>query len=84
MAETRGWAPIAVAALPVLALQLGVGFLRFQNRRKAGVRRFRRALLQAGLSREEAAALAQRYHDAGSVRQFLRGGLASLGPFGNV
>lgn len=74
MARDRDGLPVVVmAAVPLLAMQIGVGFVRFQARRKRGVRRFRRELIRAGLPREQAARLTQAYHDAGSVRQLLRG-----------
>lgn len=74
MARDRDGIPVVLAAaVPVLAMQVGVGFLRFQVRRKRGVRRFRRTLIQGGLPRDQAARLAQAYHDAGSVRTILRG-----------
>jgi len=69
--DRRGLPVVVMAAFPLLAMQLGVGFVRFQARRKQGVRRFRRELIGAGMSREQATRLAQAYHDAGSVRQIL-------------
>lgn len=74
MGRDRDGVPVIVAAaVPLLAMQAGVGFLRFQVRRKSGVRRFRRALLSSGVPEELAARLAQTYHEAGSVRAILRG-----------
>lgn len=70
----RSWDGLPVifaAAVPVLAMQVGVGFLRLQVRRKRGVRRFRRELIRGGMPREQASRLAQAYHDTGSVRQLL-------------
>ena len=58
---------------PALAVALGMEFLRFQARRKRGVRAFRRTLVTNGMPREHAARLAQAYHDAGSLRRMLRG-----------
>jgi len=78
MARDRDGLHVAVAAaVPLLAIQVGVGFLRFQVRRKRGVRGFRRALIRGGMSKERAARLAQAYHEAGSVRMILRGAAAS-------
>jgi hypothetical protein len=74
MASEPGDLPVVIAAaVPILAMQVGVGFLRFQVRRKRGVRRFRRALIRGGLPKDQAARLAQAYHDAGSLRLILRG-----------
>jgi len=74
MAQDSGDVPVVIAAaVPILAMQVGVGFLRFQVRRKRGVRRFRRALIRGGLPKDQAARLAQAYHDAGSLRLILRG-----------
>lgn len=78
MAEDGDRLPVVLmAALPILATRLGVEFLRFQSRRKRGVRRFRRTLVRGGMNRKEAATLAQQYHEAGSVRELLRAGLAA-------
>ena len=74
MAQASGGLPVVIAAaVPILAMQVGVGFLRFQVRRKRGVRRVRRALIRGGLPKDQAARLAQAYHDAGSLRLILRG-----------
>jgi len=74
MARDHDGLPLVImAAVPILAMQIGVGFVHFQAERKRSVRRFRRELISAGMSREQAARLAQAYHDAGSVRQMLRG-----------
>ena len=73
MARDRDVLPVfLVAAIPVAAIRLGVGFLRFQARRKRGVQRFRATLVQSGMPRDQAARLAQSYHDAGSLRRVLR------------
>lgn len=73
MARTRDGLPVIfAAAVPLIAMQVGVGFLRLQVRRKRGVRRFRRELMRAGMPRDQASKLAQTYHDTGSVRQILR------------
>jgi hypothetical protein len=74
MPRTRDGLPVIfAAAVPLLAMQVGVGFLRLQVRRKRGVRRFRRELVRAGMPKGQAARLAQTYHEAGSVRRLLRG-----------
>lgn len=66
--------PLVLAAVvPVIALQLGTGFLRFLSRRRRGVRAFRRALVRGGMPRERAEALAARYHELGSLRRLLGG-----------
>jgi hypothetical protein len=73
MSRKRAGLPvILIAALPVVAVRLGVGFLRFQARRKRGVQGFRATLVRNGMPREQAARLAQNYHDAGSLRKVLR------------
>ena len=73
MAPDRDVLPVfLVAAIPVAAIRLGVGFLRFQSRRKRGVQSFRATLVQSGMPRNQAARLAQSYHDAGSLRKVLR------------
>ena len=74
MASDRGgFAVIVMAAVPLLALQAGAGYLRFEVRWKRSVRMYRKALLGGGLRWVQAVRLAQTYHDAGSVRQILRG-----------
>jgi hypothetical protein len=69
---------IFLEAIPVLAARFGWGFLRYQARRKRGVRAFRRTLLQSGMPRDQAETLVQAYHDAGSVRRLLGTGLRRL------
>jgi hypothetical protein len=74
MARDRDGMPVIIAAaVPRLAMQVGVGFLRFQVRRKRGVRGFRRALIRGGMPKDQAVRLAQAYHEAGSLRLILRG-----------
>lgn len=74
MARDRDGLPVIIAAaVPLLAMEVGVGFLRFQVRRKRGVRGFRRTLIRGGMPKELAAQLAQAYHEAGSLRLILRG-----------
>ncbi len=74
MARDRDGLPLVIAAtVPRLAMQFGFGFLRFQVRRKRGVRKFRRALVQGGMSKPRAARLAQEYHEVGSLVKLLRG-----------
>ncbi len=73
MADDGDRLPVVLMAwIPVLAVKFGWGFLRFQAGRKRGVRTFREALLRNGLPPEEAARLAQAYHEAGSVRNLLK------------
>ncbi len=80
MARDRDGLPVVVmAAVPLFAVQFGVQFLRFQSRRKRGVRRFRRALVRSGMPKDQAARLAQTYHEAGSFRKILRGALGNPG-----
>ncbi|HWM51745.1 MAG TPA: hypothetical protein VNP71_01065 [Thermoplasmata archaeon] len=78
MARDRDSLPVVlVAAIPVVAIRLSVGFLRFQARRKRGVQSFRATLMQSGMPQEQAARLAQSYHDAGSLRKVLRAARAT-------
>jgi hypothetical protein len=79
MAERGDRLPVVLmATVPVLTLRVGVGFVRFQAGRKRGVRQFRKALVQGGLSKDQADRLAQVYHDAGSIRKILRSSLPGL------
>ena len=79
MADRGDRLPVALmAALPVLATRFGWGFLRYQARRKRGVRAFRNALLQGGIPRDRAVRLAQTYHDVGSVRPLILAGTSAL------
>ncbi len=74
MASDRGDTVVLLAAaVPAVAMEVGVGFLRFQVRRKRGVRAFRRALRRSGMPKDQAARLAQAYHEAGSIRKIIRG-----------
>ena len=62
---------VLIAVIPAIAIRLGVGFLRYQSRRKQGVQTFREALVRSGMPREQADRLAQNYHEAGSLRKVL-------------
>ena len=74
MARDQDGLPVIVmAAVPLLAVQFSVEFLRFQSRRKRGVRAFRKTLVRNGMPREQAARLAQSFHEASSLRKILRG-----------
>ncbi|HEX9340773.1 MAG TPA: hypothetical protein VF992_06340 [Thermoplasmata archaeon] len=74
MSDTGDRFPVVLmATLPRLAMNLGLTFLRFQSHRKRGVRRFRDALEAGGMPHREAALLARSYHEAGSLREMLRG-----------
>ena len=74
MARNQDGLPVIVmSTIPVLAVQFSVEFLRFQSRRKRGVRAFRKTLVRNGMPREQAARLAQSFHEAGSFRKILRG-----------
>ena len=68
---------VFLGTLPSLAARFGWGFLRYQARRKRGVRAFRSALLRSGMPRDRAETLAQAYHDIGSVRGLLRARVAA-------
>ena len=57
---------------PALALRMGMGFLRFLEKRRAGVSAFRTALVAGGIAPELAERLARSYHDAGSIARILR------------
>jgi len=69
---------ILLENLPGLAARFGWGFLRYQARRKRGVRAFRKELLRSGMPRDRVEPLAQAYHEIGSVRGLLHTGLAGL------
>lgn len=71
--ERTGMPVVLMAAVPLLAMHFGVEFVRFQHRRKRGVRAFRRALRRSGMPKEQASRLALTYHEAGSLRQIVRG-----------
>jgi len=64
---------VLAASIPVLVARLGMGFLRFQGKRRRGARAFESTLLAGGLPPERAAQLTQLYRDAGSLRKILRG-----------
>jgi len=69
---------IVLENLPGLAARFGWGFLRYQARRKRGVRAFREELLRSGMPRESVEPLAQAYHEIGSVRRLLGAGFSRL------
>jgi len=69
---------ILLENLPGLAARFGWVFLRYQARRKRGVRAFRKELLRSGMPRDRVEPLAQAYHEIGSVRGLLHTGLAGL------
>ncbi len=64
---------VLMATVPFLVVRVAAGFLRFQSSRKKGVRRFRSALVEGGMPPADASRLAQAYHEAGSIREILRG-----------
>ena len=79
MADRGDRLPVVLLGnLPGLAARFGWGFLRYEARRKRGVRAFRDALLRSGMPRDRVEPLAQAYHDIGSVRRLLRTGLAAF------
>ncbi len=71
---------VAFAAMvPGLAMRLGVGVLRLKAKRRAGVRRFRRALVRGGMRPQHANQLAAEYELIGRLRTYLPSiGLRSL------
>lgn len=80
MTGARSGLPVLIAAaVPLFALQVGWESLRFLNRRKRGVRAFRRTLVRSGMPRDQAARLAQTYHEAGSFRKILAGAVRRAG-----
>lgn len=80
MAAERSGLPVLIAAaVPLFAVQVGWGSLRFLSRRKRGVRAFRQTLVQNGMPRDQAARLAQAYHEAGSFRKILLGAVRRSG-----
>jgi len=59
VAEGQDRIPVVLmATVPLLVMRFAMGFLRFQNRRKRGVRQFRRVLLEGGMPPPQAARLA--------------------------
>ncbi len=77
MASGRGDTVVLLAAaVPLFAMEVGVGFLRFQVRRKRGVRAVRRALRRSGMPKDQVARLAQTYHEAGSIRRIIGGAIS--------
>ena len=68
---------VFMVRIPGLATHLGWSFLRYQARRKRGVRAFRRQLLRVGMPKDRAAQLAKAYHEVGSIRQLIAGRGAS-------
>jgi len=76
MSDRGGRLPVVLLEfLPSLAARFGWDFLRYQARRKRGVRAFRRELLRSGMPKDRVEPLAQAYHEIGSVRRLLRTGL---------
>jgi hypothetical protein len=69
---------VLLGHLPGLAATFGWGFLRYQARRKSGVRAFRTMLLRSGMPRDRVELLAQAYHDVGSVRRLVHSGLTAF------
>lgn len=68
--------PVALAAaVPILVMRLGVGFLRMKAKRRRGVRRFRRALMRGGMSRQAASRLSEQYASYGRLRTYLPRGM---------
>jgi hypothetical protein len=66
--------PLVLATrVPIIAVALGTGFLRFLGKRRRGVRAFHRALVRGGMPRDQAAQLAAQYHELGSLRRILGG-----------
>jgi len=66
--------PVALAAaIPLLLLRLGASFVRVKVKRRAGVRRFRAALVRGGMSRGAAERLAAEYESYGRLRTYLPG-----------
>jgi hypothetical protein len=72
--------PLVIAVhVPAIALRVGMGFLRFLEKRRAAVSSFRTALVAGGMHPELADRLARSYHDAGSIARILRNaGVAEL------
>lgn len=77
MRRTRSDAtpPAALAVVPVLLFRLGVSILRIKTRRRAGVRAFRKALLDSGLSPALARRFSADYESLGRLRNYLPTGL---------
>ena len=73
--------------VPVLLVRFSLAFLRYEMRRKRGVRAFKKELRAQNMGREHVNLLTKSYQSAGSVRNLIdnigKGGsildLASLG-----
>lgn len=75
--------PVALAAaVPLIALRLGVVYVRMKAKRRRAVRSFRRALLRGGMRREDADRLAAQFESYGRIRSYIpRRGPGRLLPF---
>lgn len=72
--------PLVVAStVPVFLARLGVTFVRLKAKRRAAVRRFRRALLRGGMAPALAERLVADYEAMGRLRSYLPGDL-KFGP----
>jgi len=68
--------PVVIAAtVPVLVVRLGFTFVRMKVKRRGAVRRFCRALLRGGMTRENAHRLATDYEAIGRMRTYIPRGL---------
>lgn len=72
MTEEPGgdWILLGLASVPILLARFGRTYVHFLEKRRRGVRAFRRGLRAADVPPAVAARLAQAYHDTGSLRSF--------------
>lgn len=57
--------------VPVLLVKFGLTFLRYEMRRKRGVRAFKKELRAQNMGREHVNLLTKSYQSAGSVRNLI-------------
>ncbi len=57
--------------VPVLLVKFGLAFLRYEMRRKRGVRAFKKELRAQNMGREHVNLLTKSYQSAGSVRNLV-------------
>ncbi len=76
----------ALARVPGLLIRLVFSALKFKRMAKKSARKVRRGMIKAGMSREKAKTLADKYEETFSIRRLIAGatggdGISSLFPF---
>lgn len=66
--------------IPVLLVKFGLTFLRYEMRRKKGVRTFKKELRAQNMGREHVNLLTKSYQSAGSIRSLIN----NIGKGGSV